>query len=227
MTIKICVSILPKTIDETLNLIEKAENYNADFIEVRLDCLKKWSKIADIANHGRVPIIATNRSQSCHGKFAGSETERLQILLKAARGGFRYVDIELSTPKLKDFVKDLIQLDVKPIISFHDFSRSLSLKEMYDILLSEIENNADICKIVTTANNIEDNLSVLNFISKACRKSKIVCFSMGELGKPSRLLSPLFGGFFTFAALEKTLKTGPGQMSIQEMKAAYQAIGVA
>jgi len=224
LTVKICVSILPETIAEALNLIEKAENYKADFIEVRLDRLENHSGLVDITNYGKAPMIATNRTPLCQGKFSGSETERQRILLNAARNGFEYVDVELSTPKLKDIVKDLHQMNVKPIISFHDFDGTPSLSKMYEVLENEIANGADVCKIVTTARLVKDNLTVLNFVSKACRSAKIVCFSMGELGKPSRLLSPLFGGFFTIASLERGRETASAQLTIQEMRTAYQAL---
>jgi 3-dehydroquinate dehydratase len=49
---------------------------------------------------------------------------------------------------------------------------------------------------------------------------------MGELGKPSRLLSPLFGAFFTIASFERGKETASGQLTIQEMKTAYQALGL-
>ena len=49
---------------------------------------------------------------------------------------------------------------------------------------------------------------------------------MGEHGKVSRLLSPLFGGFFTFASLEQGSETAPGQMSIKEMRSAYELLGL-
>jgi 3-dehydroquinate dehydratase len=48
---------------------------------------------------------------------------------------------------------------------------------------------------------------------------------MGPLGKPSRLLAPLFGGFFTIASLERGGETAPGQMTIQELQNAYKALG--
>jgi 3-dehydroquinate dehydratase len=48
---------------------------------------------------------------------------------------------------------------------------------------------------------------------------------MGEAGKASRLLSPLFGAFFTFASLEKGDETASGQMSIGEMRTLYQVLG--
>jgi 3-dehydroquinate dehydratase len=49
---------------------------------------------------------------------------------------------------------------------------------------------------------------------------------MGELGKVSRFLSPLFGGYFTFASLERGGETAAGQMTIQEMKTTYKLLGL-
>jgi 3-dehydroquinate dehydratase len=53
-----------------------------------------------------------------------------------------------------------------------------------------------------------------------------VCFAMGELGKVSRLLSPLFGGYFTFASFDRGSETATGQMTIQEMRDAYELLGL-
>ena len=226
MTIKICVSVPPKTVAEALNLIEKAENQRADFIEVRLDSLKKHKELADIAHCSNTLLIATNRSTKCQGKFLGSENERQKILLDAARNGFEYVDVELSTPKLSDIIGNLRGMGVKPIISFHNFDETPSSSQLNEILRREIESGADVCKIVTTARLFEDNLTVLDFVSKASKSARIVCFSMGDLGKPSRLLSPVFGAFFTIASLESGRKTASGQLTIQEMRTAYEALGL-
>ena len=226
MTPKICVSILPETVTEALNLIEKIETHKADFIEVRLDCFKDHEKLAEITKQSKTPLIATNRSVNCQGKFVGSETQRQQILLNAAENGFEYVDIELTTSKLKGVVKKLHQINVKPIISFHDFDRTPNLTKLQEVLRKEVISGAEVCKIITTANRVEDNVITLNFVSKASRNAKIVCFSMGELGKPSRLLSPLFGAFFTIAAPEKGKETARGQLSLQEMRRLYQALGM-
>jgi 3-dehydroquinate dehydratase type I len=212
------VSILPKTVSEALRLIEKAEVAHTDFIEVRLDSIENQRVLADLASHGKTPKIATDKSSR-------TETEQRQMLLSAAKSGFEYVDVELSTPKLKTFVKEVNELGSKPIVSFHEFNGSLSSSELNSILEREISSGADVCKIVTTAKRIEDNLTILNFTSAASSKTKLVCFCMGELGKVSRLLSPLFGGFFTFASLERGSETASGQMTIQEMKAAYELLG--
>jgi len=226
LTIKICVSVPPKTVAEALNFIEKAENQGADFIEVRLDSLKKHKELADITHCSNTPLIATNRSPECQGKFLGNENERKKILLDAARNGFEYVDVELSTSGLKEIVGNLHGMGVKPIVSFHDFDETPSSSQLNEILRREIDSGADVCKIVTTARLVEDNLTMLDFISKASKGARIVCFSMGDLGKPSRLLSPVFGAFFTIASLESGRKTASGQLTIQEMRTVYKTLGL-
>jgi len=207
--------------------MKRIEKYHANFIEIRLDSLKDPEKLVEIANYEKVPLIATNRSTRCQGRFSGSETERQQILLEAARNGFEYVDIELSVPHLKEIVKAIRDMNAKPIISFHDFNRTPSLVRLHHIIKKEMANGAEVCKIVTTAKLIEDNLRVLNFVSQIHESAKVVCFSMGELGKPSRLLSPLFGGFFTIASFHRGKETAPGQLTVREMRIIHQTLGLA
>lgn len=218
MTVKICVSILPKTVAEARQLIAKAEDAQADFIEVRLDHLEKTVRLADITEHHKVPLIAADKSRR-------NEVDRQELLLIAAKIGFQYVDAELSSPKLQNFVAQAKSLGAKSIVSFHDHAKTPGIPELTRILEREVSSGADVCKIVTTATKIEDNLTILQFISAAPVRKKPVCFAMGEKGKTSRFLSPVFGSFFTFASLERGSETAPGQMTVQEMRAAYEALG--
>jgi 3-dehydroquinate dehydratase type I len=221
VTARICVSILPKNNLEALNLIKKAEKARADLIEVRLDCLEISRKLSELSASTQIPLIAANKLTSEKGHFAGTESQRQQTLLNAAKNGFEYVDIELSSPKHKETISKLKLLGAKPIISYHKFDGALNASAMEKVLDEEIASGASVCKIVTTAKQIEDNLPSLSFVSFASSKAKLVCFCMGEHGKISRLLSPLFGAFFTFASLEQGSETAAGQMSISEMRGAY------
>jgi len=226
LTLKVCVSIPPRTVDEAVKLIRKAEDNQADLIEVRLDSLKKHELLQTIRQCTEKPLIATNKNVAEHGKFVGTETERRKILLDAARSGFDYVDVDLSIPDINGFLEILQDVGVKTVVSFHDFEETPSLQRLSMVFERQIVFGADVCKIVTTAKHIEDNLTVLRFVSEAAKKAKVVCFAMGELGKTSRLLSPAFGAFFTFASIDEKRKTAKGQLSIQEMRKAYEILGL-
>ncbi|PVX26530.1 MAG: type I 3-dehydroquinate dehydratase [Candidatus Bathyarchaeum sp.] len=226
MTIRVCVSIPPKTVDEAFELIQKADSQHADIIEVRLDSLKNHDKISDLPSCSKTPLIATNKSTKMHGNFSASETERQKILLTAARHGFEYVDVDLGTPKQTQLISNLKSAGAKVIVSFHDFERTPPTTELNKVLVKENALGANVCKIITTAKTVDDNLTTLNFVSEASKKNKLVCFAMGELGKHSRLVSPVFGAFFTFASLDEKRKTAKGQLTIQEMKSAYEALGL-
>jgi 3-dehydroquinate dehydratase type I len=219
MTHRICVSILPQTVAEALRLIEKVEESRADFIEVRLDNLETNADLSGLVAKAKTSLIATD-------KASRTETEHQAILFNAARNGFDYIDVALSNPAVKKVAKDVKALGAKCIISFHDNKVTPDAQELNRIFADELVSGADVCKIVTTATQIEDNLTLLNFISTASAKAKIVCFCMGELGKTSRLLSPMFGGFFTFAALEQGSETATGQRTVVEIKDAYDLWGL-
>jgi len=226
LTIRVCVSVPPKTINEAVKLIQKADAHNPDFIEVRLDYLTTNEHISEIPSFSKTPLIATNKSPEQNGIFSGTETERQKILIDAARNGFTYVDVDLGTPNQTELISKLHEAKAKVIVSFHDFEQTPSLSKLGTVLDEEVALGADVCKIITTARTVKDNLTVLDFVSKASKKVKLVCFAMGELGKHSRLVSPVFGAFFTFASLDEKRKTAKGQLTIPEMKLAYETLGL-
>ena len=226
MTIRVCVSVPPKTVEEAFDLIQRSEVQHADLIEVRLDSFTINDKIADIASCSTVPLIATIKPVKQHGKFSGTETERQKILIGAAKKGFMYVDVDLDIPNPTELIGNLHAAGAKVIVSFHDFDKTPTIELLNEILDAEIALGADVCKIITTARSMKDNLTTLNFVSEASKIAKIVCFAMGDPGKQSRLVSPIFGAFFTFACLDEKRKTAKGQLTIKEMNSAYEALGL-
>ncbi len=217
---------MPKTVTEAQQLIGEAETAGADFVEVRLDNFTDLGLLAEVATHGKALKIATIKL-ACSWMENSREPKphQKEILLNAARSGFEYVDIDLETTDLKEFANEMRESGAKIIVSVHNFKTTPEIAELNQILDEEIAYGADVCKIVTTANRVEDNLSLLNFTAVASKKAKVVCFGMKEAGRISRVLSPLFGGFFTFASLGRGAETAPGQMSIVEMRAMYKLLG--
>jgi len=229
MTIQICVSLAVQRISQVSSFIRRAESMGADFIEIRLDFLRSLDGIGKVVDDSNVPLVATNR-QHRQGKEQNKHTQlesrRIRKLLEAARHGFSYVDIELATPKVELVTEELVDMGVKPIVSFHDFDQTPEVEKLREIVHSEINVGADICKVVTSATTISDNISCLSLVSEMSRRTKIVCFAMGKEGILSRVLSPLFGAYFTYASLKEGLETASGQLSIHHLKKIYKYLGV-
>lgn len=226
MKIQICASVAAEGAAGAIHLIEKAEAKGADLIEVRLDYLKSSKTVRKIAGSASVPLIATNRQYGQGGQRPQHEDERVKVLLDAVDAGFQYADLELTTADLQSVMRELRAAGAKTIVSHHDFKRTPDITELENILHSQVRTGANICKLVTTANRMDDNLSCLLLTSKMRKTVKLVCFAMGKNGLISRVLSPLFGAEFTYVSVERGRETASGQPSITELKKIYQSLGV-
>lgn len=212
---KICVTI----VENNLEAIKTVEHL-IDFFEVRLDLIgPNWP---DLVKYLRKPWIACNRIEREGGKGSLHEASRIEELLRAAEAGACIVDIEYLTKNLLDIVT-LIKPKARCLISFHDLEGTPSFDFLAGIAEGQFKAGADICKIVTTAQSFNDNLTILRLVRKF-QETKIVAFSMGEEGRISRILSPLAGGYFTYACMEPGKESAAGQIPARELIEIYEDI---
>jgi len=212
---RICVSI----IDTNLEAIKEVEPL-VDLFEIRLDLVgQDWPELVKFINK---PWIACHRSRQEGGRADPDDIKRVEDLLWAAEVGACLVDIEYRTKNLAEIVP-LIKSRTKCLISFHDMIQTPSNETLIGIVESQIKAGADICKIVTTAQNFTDNLTMLKLIHQF-PENKIVAFAMGEIGKPSRILSPLAGGYFTYACIQPGKESASGQIAVKELYEIYRYI---
>lgn len=226
MTVKICAAVTARTLRDMDRMMRRAERDGADLIEVRLDHLRERCVLKEVRGLSALPMIATNRPSWEGGLFEGSEEERLHLLSVAADSDFEFIDVELSTEGSGKMVKRVMDAGAEAIISSHILDSTPSLSSLNKIFQKELSTQANICKIVTSATRFRDNLTCLGFVDKAYKKANTVCFCMGELGITSRLLSPLFGGHFTYASVEKGKESALGQLTVAELRSFYEVLGV-
>lgn len=108
-------------------------------------------------------------------------------------------------------------------MSFHQLERTPQLNSLREIVQRQLVAGADICKVVTTAQNFEDNLTVLQLISEF-PGIRIVSLAMGPLGFTSRVLCPLVGGDFTYASIEPGKESASGQITVRKLKRLYEVV---
>jgi len=212
---RICAVI----VNNDLEAVKEVEPV-ADLLEVRIDLIGDgWQ---ELVKQLRKSWIACNRSADEGGRWKGSEARRIEELLKAINLGADIIDIELRTRNLKQVV-GLIKKRAKCLLSFHELEGTPPLDELKGIVKRQLEASADVCKVVTTAQKFEDNLTVLQLIADF-PQTKIVSFAMGPLGSVSRILCPLIGGYFTYASIEEGKESASGQVTIGDLKEIYEMV---
>jgi 3-dehydroquinate dehydratase type I len=217
----ICISITATTNEEALLKIKKSALL-ADVIELRADYIRDIS-LGKLIGAKEGKLLITNRKMDEGGRFEGSESERVALLKEAVRLGVDYVDIELSTKEalIEELLLKIRGNDnrTKLIISHHDFNKTPPERELKKRFYECRGAGADIVKIVTYANSVEDNLRVLNLIPYAIGNNKaIIAFCMGNSGRISRAVAPILGSYISFASLERGDESAPGQITASEMK---------
>ncbi len=223
MTWKICASVTARTLATIEDMVLTSEAQGADLIEVRLDYLHDAPDLPQIRRLTALPLIATNRSPQEGGLYAGPDDARLQPLFAAAAAGFEYVDLEVATPAVEAVVAKLKAASpVKVILSHHDFQRTPGLKGLHRVFQLEQAAGADVCKIVSTARTAGDNLTCLRFTRQVSQQHAVICFCMGKAGIPSRLFSPLLGGFMTYAAVARGMEAASGQLTLEDTRHLYE-----
>ncbi|HDJ38001.1 MAG TPA: type I 3-dehydroquinate dehydratase [Methanosarcinales archaeon] len=222
------VQIVAAIADDPLKNAIRAVHEGADMIEIRIDLLNPniqvgslhslHSLLEDLKDAIELPIIVTNRMRAEGGGFAGSEEERIKILL-AAIEMTDLVDIELQT---ESEYRDAVVGRAKEnggsvIVSHHDFSETPDRAVMRRILSDCFNSGADIAKLAVTPHSYLDALHLLEVTLDCASKSKSVCtIGMGEYGVHTRVIAPLYGS--TLAYVSVGAATAPGQLSIRELK---------
>lgn len=220
---RICIPIVETSVKKAIEAIEQA-NSLADLIELRVDYLK-GPKLAPLMKNRKKPFVITNRRKEEGGRYRGNEQERFKIFKEAVELGAEYVDVEIRSRK--SLLPDLIanKMDTKLILSFHDFQKTPSQKELRGLCDRMSQLGADVVKIVTFATSWEDNLRVLSLIPFAKKKNQeIVAFCMGEKGKMSRVFSPWMGAAWTYTSLRRSRSAAPGQMTAWEMRNIWERL---
>ena len=211
---KICVPIVSES--QTISFVEPY----ADFFEVRIDLIgKNWRHIIPQL---KKPWIACNRRVEEGGHWQDNENKRIKELLNALELGAGFIDIELGMPDTSKVVQE-VKGRAQLIVSSHYFTDTPPVDRLRQVVENELAVGADICKVVTTARDLRDNAEVLELVS-IFPHVKIIAFAMGIPGQISRVLSPLAGGYLTWASAEEGRESAGGQMPAEYLRKIYHML---
>jgi 3-dehydroquinate dehydratase-1 len=223
----VCGAVIGKSVKAMDAVLVKAIEQGADLVELRLDGLREkvgWEKLL---HRVKVPTILTNRAEREGGRFVGGEEERVRVLLDGINRGVDCVDIELSTENkfLNRVVQEARKRGTSVLISHHDFSGTSKVEALVNVTKRMVVAGCDIAKVVTFAETPSDALTVLDFLIKVQDEVDVpvIAFAMGEVGRFTRILAPLFGCPIVYA--EAGEATAPGQLDVATTKRLLRELG--
>jgi 3-dehydroquinate dehydratase/shikimate dehydrogenase len=210
---------VPTLLDHARREAEAGET----LLEFRLDFLDRPCQGAEairpfLDQFPDLTVVATCRRHQNHGKFNGSIEEQLAVLDLAVRNGAQAIDVEIETAEAAQERLGHFRARAQVVVSYHNYEAT---PPMDTILGRVMRVQADIYKVVTTARKPSDNMRVLA-AAKALPKSRLVVLAMGELGFPTRVLSPVFGAVYTYAAPMLVEGTAAGQVSARFLRHLYR-----
>ena len=219
MTYKTCVSIAEKTPKKLKQTLTKALK-KSDYAEIRFDFLNPNSvpEALHLIRKDLRNCVCTLRPIRDGGKFSSSEKNRISIAKLIAEYDPFLLDIEYETlRKNKSLQRYLKNTNTSILISWHNFKQTPTISILKKKLL-EMKKFSNNIKIVTMAKSINDGSRVLSLYNTS-KNVKLIAFSMGNLGKMSRLLCLLLGSPYTYVSLGRPI--APGQFSLDEVKSIF------
>jgi len=206
---------------------EPAARDDADAVEFRLD-LATDPLDALAAYDGDLPLIATNRP-TWEGGEAPDDPARLGALEVAAEhDAVGAIDLELAALERGDaaaVAEHARAHGTAVIVSTHDFEGTPHRDAMVETL-SEASRLGDVAKLAVTAEGVGDVLDVLGATWDATTAGETVAtMAMGEAGRHSRAVAPLYGSRIGYAPVDPAEATAPGQYDLATLAGLVERLG--
>lgn len=210
---KLCVSIGDKDLHRCIASVKLSE-----FAELRGDiCELTTQEVVTLINYNPNLIFTYRLSK---------ENERIakEQMFAAVNKGVAYVDIEAEAPdryikQIRTAINEKLTMGrTKLIISHHDYEGTPDLPTLKKIVASCKKRGADLVKIVTTANTVEEASRILRLYDAkdlAVGPSQLVAFAMGDRGRFTRVASLYKGAPYAYCSA--TEPTASGQYSLGQM----------
>jgi len=208
-------TLVAATADLSDAATDVAQEY-AEAVEFRMDLAE--DPLEQLAAYDAdLPLLVTNRA-SWEGGEADSDDARLEALEAAvADDAVAAVDIELAAMAdgSGERVAEAARTnDASVVVSTHDFEATPPTDAMVALLEDACEHG-DVGKLAVTAETRGDALDVLT-ATHACDATgdTVATMAMGEAGRHTRAVAPLYGSKIGYAPVDPEEATAPGQYDV-------------
>jgi 3-dehydroquinate dehydratase-1 len=187
----------------SINRLKILKDRGIDLFEIRVDMFSKpIDQIIDYIKEIPSPVIGTVRENEFN------YDNRVE-LFRAIAPYVDCVDIELGTPQWREMADAANMGGAMIMVSEHNFKKTPGIKGLKDIVKRSLDQGGQIVKIAVMARDVSDVTRLLRF-TEDC-ETPLVTIAMGDIGRVSRVIAPLFGSLFTYGYLRGE-PLAPGQI---------------
>ncbi|WP_224332562.1 type I 3-dehydroquinate dehydratase [Haloprofundus halobius] len=200
-----------------------AATEHADAAEFRMDLASDPLEALDDYD-GELPLLVTNRAD-WEGGEADDDGRLTTLEATFDHDAVVAVDIELAAlsphgpdvPSAVALRTEAREWDLSVVASVHDFDRTPSVGELRG-LLSAASEAGDVGKLAVTAANRSDTLALLSATHEATAAGRrVATMAMGEPGRHTRAVAPLYGSKIGYAPPNAADATAPGQYDLETL----------
>ena len=137
-----------------------------------------------------------------------------------------FLDLDIGTQEGEISYIGEKDLNIKSILSYHNYDLTPSELELREILSKMKENNPTIVKFSTYCNSKQDSLRLLLLQDEIGESGiKHIVLGMGAYGIVTRIFGPFWGNELSFAPVSLERSSAPGQLSREELDNILKIIG--
>ncbi|MFC7225863.1 type I 3-dehydroquinate dehydratase [Salinirubellus salinus] len=204
---------------------EPAARDEADCVEFRMD-LADAPRAALADYDGELPLLVTNRAEWEGGE--APDEGRIEALCAAVEhDAVAAVDVELEAVahgEGGEVVRAARDAGATVVVSVHDFEATPPEQEL-SRLLERAADVGDVAKVAVTATDRADTLALLSATASATDDGlRVATMAMGEAGRHTRAVAPVYGSRIGYAPVDPDRATAPGQYDLATLASLVAAL---
>jgi 3-dehydroquinate dehydratase-1 len=204
---------------------EAAARGDADLVEFRMDLAD--APLDALADYdGELPLLCTNRP-TWEGGAAADEGRLAALETAAEHDAVVAVDVEVQAiaDGAQPTVEHASNHGTAVVASVHDFEATPQGDELAR-LLAQAAAAGDVGKLAVTTESRDDALRLLSVThAMASEGATVATMGMGEAGRHTRAVAPVYGSRLGYAPVDPADATAPGQYDLATLAELVDALG--
>jgi len=224
VNISYCLPIIKNTAAEVLETIRR-NDADYSYFEVWLDYINEvdesfMKELVELAGGKLILLFRRQNLEDIHMPLQ----QRL-AMLDSLTGTVATVDLDITVQTAE--LDYLMEHDsgIRTIVSYHNYRETPDTVRLEEIIGTMDRYRPGVYKLSAMCGSYEDALRLLDQLLKLKAKERAaIVLGMGAFGQVTRVFGTLWGNEMTFAPLDKSEQSAPGQLTKRQLENIFKEL---